>query len=423
MSTPSLQPSLALLADLYELSMAAGYFRHGLADREAVFHLTFRRHPFGGDFTVAAGLAPAVEWLQSLRFLPEDLAYLEGLGRFDREFLDHLADLSIRLDVDAVPEGERVSPNTPILRVRGPLLQAQIIETGLLNLVNFQTLIATKAARVVEAAGDGAVLEFGLRRAQGVDGGLAASRAAYLGGCAATSNVLAGKLYGIPVSGTMAHSWVMAFPEEERAFEAWAEVAEQNTLFLVDTYDTLEGVRTAVRVGRRLREAGRELSGVRLDSGDLVALSRETRQLLDEAGFAEAKVVASGDLDEYEIARLRASGARIDLWGVGTRLVTASDDPSLSGVYKLGALRDEDGEWKAREKVSDDPEKKSQGGILQVRRYEDGDGFRDQVYDERDGAPEGGRDLLEPVLRRGELVAPLPTLEQARTRATRPTKS
>lgn len=421
MSTNPLPASWALLTDLYELTMAAGYFRHGLADREAVFHLTFRRHPFGGDFTVAAGLAPAVEWLRSLRFAPEDLAYLEGLGRFSRDFLDHLASLSIRLDVDAVHEGERVSPNTPIVRVRGPLLQAQIVETGLLNLINFQTLIATKAARVVEAAGDGAVLEFGLRRAQGIDGGLAASRAAYLGGCAATSNVLAGKLYGIPVSGTMAHSWVMAFPEEERAFEAWAEVAEQNTLFLVDTYDTLEGVRTAIRVGLRLREAGRELSGVRLDSGDLVALSRESRRLLDDAGFEQAKVVASGDLDEYEIARLREAGARIDLWGVGTRLVTASDDPSLSGVYKLGALRDEDGEWKAREKVSDDPEKKSQGGILQVRRYQDGDGFRDEVYDDRDGAPEGGRDLLEPVLRRGELVAPLPTLEQARARATKPT--
>ena len=412
--------SLALLTDLYELTMAAGYWRHGLAERESVFHLTFRRHPFGGEFTLAAGLEPAMDWLRAVRFTSDDLEYLRGLGRFEDEFLAYLGSLRMRLDVDAVPEGTSVSPHAPVLRVRGALLQAQIVETALLNIVNFQTLIATKAARVAEAAGDDAVLEFGLRRAQGIDGGLAASRAAYVGGCAGTSNVLAGKLFGIPVSGTMAHSWVMAFPDEERAFEAWTEAGAQNTLFLVDTYDTLEGVRTAIRVGRRLREAGRELSGVRLDSGDLAELSRESRRLLDEAGFGAAKIVASGDLDEYEIARLKAAGARIDMWGVGTRLVTAKDDPALSGVYKLGALRDEQGEWTAREKVSDDPEKKSTGGVLQVRRFEEGDGFRDEVYDERDGAPEGGRDLLEPVMRGGELAAPLPTLDEIRaTTATR----
>lgn len=412
--------SLALLTDLYELTMAAGYWRHALAERESVFHLTFRRHPFQGDFTVAAGLEPAMEWLQALRFAPDDLDYLRGLARFEDGFLEYLAGLRMELDVDAAPEGTRVSPNAPILRVRGPLLQAQIVETALLNIVNFQTLIATKAARIAAAAGDDAVLEFGLRRAQGIDGGLAASRAAYLGGCAGTSNVLAGKLFQIPVSGTMAHSWVMAFPDEERAFEAWSEAGEQNTLFLVDTYNTLEGVATAIRVGRRLREAGRELSGVRLDSGDLAELSRQSRRLLDEAGFAETKIVASGDLDEYEIARLKTAGARIDMWGVGTRLVTAADDPALSGVYKLGALRDEQGRWAAKEKVSDDPQKRSVGGVLQVRRFDDSDGFRDEVYDEREETPNGGRDLLHPVMRGGKLVAPLPSLGEIRaTTATR----
>ncbi len=435
--------SLALLTDLYQLTMACGYWKSGRAEREACFHLSFRRNPFGGGFAVACGLGPAIEYIENLRFQEDDLEYLAGLAGndgaplFEPGFLDHLRRLSFRCDLDAVPEGTVVFAQEPLVRVTGPLPAAQLLETPLLNLINFQTLIATKAARLRLAAGDDSILEFGLRRAQGIDGGLAAARAAYAGGCDGTSNLLAGKVYGIPVKGTHAHSWVLSFDSELEAFAAYAEALPNNCVFLVDTYDTLEGVRHAVEVGRRLRERGHEMIGVRLDSGDLAWLSREARRLLDEAGFPEARVLASNDLDETLIAELKRQGAAIDVWGVGTRLVTAFGDPALGGVYKLTAVREPGGEWEDRVKVSEQAAKTTNPGIQQVRRFRLGGEFTgDVIYDELRGLPAEptmvdpldmtrrkaippgaeGEDLLVPVFRRGVRVYEPPDLEAIRRR-------
>jgi nicotinate phosphoribosyltransferase len=373
--------SLALLTDLYQLTMAYGYWRLGRADEEAVFHLFFRRPPFRGGYAIAAGLQPAIEYLTRLRFEADDLEYLatltgnDGQPLFSGGFLEYLGGLRFTCELDAVPEGTAVFAHEPLLRVRGPILQCQLVETPLLNLLNFSTLIATKAARVCTAAEGEAVLEFGLRRGQGIDGALSAARASYLGGCAATSNVLAGKRYGIPVRGTHAHSWVMSFADEREAFAAYAEALPNNCVFLVDTYDTIEGVRRAIEAGVELRARGHELAGVRLDSGDLARLSQAARAMLDAAGFPAAVVVASNDLDEQEIAALRRGGARISVWGVGTRLVTAYDQPALGGVYKLAAIRrDASAAWEYRVKLSEDPIKVSNPGIQQVRRYSGADG-------------------------------------------------
>ncbi|HTV17340.1 MAG TPA: nicotinate phosphoribosyltransferase, partial [Polyangiaceae bacterium] len=333
-----------LLTDLYQLTMASGYFRSGRARDEAVFHLFFRTHPFGGSYAIAAGLEAVVELVEGFRFGADDVEYLASLADdgggplFAADFLDYLRALRLRVDIDAVPEGSLVFAHEPLVRVRGRLLEAQLLETALLNRVNFQTLIATKATRVCQAAAGQPVLEFGLRRAQGVDGGLSASRAAYIGGCVATSNVLAGKQYGIPVRGTHSHSWVMSFDTELEAFEAYADAMPDNCLFLVDTFDTLEGVQNAIRVGQRLRLRNKRLRGIRLDSGDLAWLSIQARRMLDGAGFSDAVIVGSNDLDERVIESLRHQGAAISVWGVGTRLVTAYDEPALGGVYKLGLI-------------------------------------------------------------------------------------
>jgi nicotinate phosphoribosyltransferase len=435
--------SLALLTDLYQLTMAYGYWKSGTAEKQACFHLAFRRNPFGGGFAVACGLAPAIEYVESLRFAEDDLDYLSGLqgndGRplFEPGFLDHLRTLSFCCDLDAIPEGTVVFAQEPLVRVTGPLLVAQLLETPLLNLINFQTLIATKAARLRLAAGEDPILEFGLRRAQGIDGGLAAARAAYAGGVDATSNLLAGKIYGIPVKGTHAHSWVLSFDSELEAFETYAEALPNNCVFLVDTYDSLEGVRHAVQVGRKLRERGHKMVGVRLDSGDLAWLSREARRILDEGGFPKAQILASNDLDETLIAELKRQGAAIGVWGVGTRLVTAFGDPALGGVYKLTAVREPGGEWEDRVKVSEQPVKTTNPGILQVRRYRQGSEYvGDLLFDERDGlgtspvmvdpldltrrkeipADAEGEDLLVPVFRGGERVYDPPGLEAIRRR-------
>jgi len=311
------RPSPALLTDLYELTMAEGYWRLGRDRRRAAFCLIFRRHPFGGGYTLAAGLAYAIDAVERFKFDDSDLAYLatltgnDGRALFAEPFLRRLRDMSFEIDLDAAPEGTVVFPHEPLVRVTGPILQCQILESALLNIINFQSLIATKAARVCRATGGGPVLEFGLRRAQGVDGALAAARAAYVGGAAATSNVLAGKLFDIPVRGTHAHSWVMSFDDEAEAFDAYARAMPNNCVFLVDTYDTLAGVREAIDCGRRLRREGHEMVGVRLDSGDLADLSRRARVLLDEAGFPDARIVGSGDLDEHvieDLVRRRPTG-------------------------------------------------------------------------------------------------------------------
>ncbi|MEZ4368926.1 MAG: nicotinate phosphoribosyltransferase [Kofleriaceae bacterium] len=392
MQTAPAETGSALLTDLYQLTMAHGYWARGQAEREAVFHLFFRRAPFGGGYAIAAGIGPALTYLAGLRFQTAELDYLAGLRGGDDAplfadgFLRYLADLRFTCDVDAVPEGSVVFPHEPLLRVRGPIVAAQLVETPLLTLVNFQTLIATKAARVCEAAAGAPVLEFGLRRAQGFDGGLSASRAAFVGGVAATSNVRAGMAFGLPVRGTHAHSWVMFHPSELEAFRAYADAMPGNCTFLVDTYDTLGGVRHAIEVGRELRARGHALAGIRLDSGDLAHLSIEARALLDAAGFPDARVVASNDLDEHIITSLRAQGARIDVWGVGTKLVTAADQPALGGVYKLGAVRTDDGGWRDMLKLSEQPIKISNPGQLQVRRLRQGGALvGDVLYDSAHG--------------------------------------
>jgi nicotinate phosphoribosyltransferase len=433
-----------LLTDLYQLTMAHGYFRAGRVDDTAVFHLFFRKLPFAGGYAIAAGLEPVLEFVEGFRFQADDVAYLGSLRGsddqplFGADFLDYLRGLRLSLDIDAMPEGTLVFAHEPLLRVRGSLIEAQLLETTLLNLVNFQTLIATKAARVCQAAGDAAVLEFGLRRAQGADGALAASRAAHIGGCSATSNVLAGKRYGIPLRGTHAHSWVMSFDSEREAFEAYAEAMPNNCVFLVDTYDTLEGVRNAIAVGEQLRQRGKRLLGIRLDSGDLAWLSIEARKLLDAAGFVDAAIVASNDLDEHLLESLRHQGAAISVWGVGTKLVTAYDQPALGGVYKLSMIGRAGRALEPRVKVSEQVGKISSPGVQQVRRFSrDGKFVADAIFDEADAASRVTaiidpvdatrrrnlgpdltyEDLLGPVVRAGQVVAARPALSTIRQRA------
>jgi len=383
-------PSLALLTDLYQLTMAAAYHASGMDTTEACFHLFFRENPFGGGYALACGLEQAVEYLGALRFTSEDVGYLAGMkgndGRalFRPEFLKWLAEMEFSLDVDAIPEGTVVFPREPLMRVSGPIGQCQLVETALLNVINFQTLVATKASRVCLAAQGDPVVEFGLRRAQGPDGGLSASRAAYMGGCVATSNTLAGKRFNIPVSGTHAHSWVMAWGDELEAFRAYAKALPNNCTFVVDTYDSLEGARHAVAVGRELRASGHELVGVRIDSGDLAWLSKRIRTILDDAGFESAHIIGSNELDEELISSLKDQGARIDMWGVGTKLATAWDQPALGCVYKLSAVRSAgEKQWTPRVKVSEQTAKVTTPGFLGVRRYlrEDGSLDGDMVYD------------------------------------------
>ena len=417
----SLAPTdLSLLTDLYQLTMAQAYWHHGMADSESVFQLTFRRAPFHGKAAIVAGLGPALDYLEGFAVAPTDLEWLASLpapaggSLFAPGFLEWLGDQRMRLDVDALPEGSLALPNEPLLRVTGPLALAQIVETTLLNLVNFQTLIATKTARIVAAAAGREVLEFGLRRAQGPDGALGAARAAWIGGVAATSNVLAARAFGIPVRGTHAHAWVMAHDDEQASFHRWAEAMPGNALFLVDTWDTPTGVRRAIAAGLELKARGGRMLGIRLDSGDMGALAVQARHALDEAGLNDARIVASSDLDEHSVAALVAAGAPIDVFGVGTRLVTGHDQPALGGVYKLGALREPYG-WRRCAKRSEDRGKSTAGGILQVRRSADGD----VIWDTLDGEPDApGEDVLVPVLRGGERVSTLDTsLDAARARA------
>lgn len=383
--------SLALLTDLYQLTMAYSYWKADMHEQASVFHLFFRKNPFKGNYAIAAGLQPVMDFLENFRFEADDIEYLaslkgnDGKALFEMGFLVYLGEMRFSCTVHAIPEGTPVFPHEPLLRIQGNIIQCQLLETPLLNLLNFQTLIATKAARVCHAAKGESVLEFGLRRAQGQDGALGASRAAFIGGCDATSNVLAGKLFGIPVRGTHAHSWVMSFAEEITAFETYSEAMPNNCVFLVDTYNTIEGVKKAIIVGRKLREKGYKLAGIRLDSGDLADLSQKARILLDDAGFESANIVASNDLDEYSITELKRQGAKINVWGVGTKLVTGYDQPALGGVYKLSAIRKAGEDWQYRIKLSEQIIKVSNPGILQVRRFynkENGQALGDMIYSE-----------------------------------------
>jgi len=436
------KPSLALLTDLYQLTMSYGYWKTGMDKKESVFHLFFRKPPFHGGFTIASGLESAVKYLENFRFEKSDLDYLatlrgsENTPFFCSDFLKYLENLHFTCDIDAVPEGTVVFPYEPLLRIQGPLIQCQLLESPLLNLINFPSLIATKAARMCIASKGDPIIEFGLRRAQGMDGALTASRAAYIGGCTSTSNVLAGKLFGIPVQGTHSHSWVMAFDEEIEAFQSYAENVPGNYVFLVDTYDSIEGIKKAIEVGKWLKANEKKFLGVRLDSGDLAHLSIKCRELLDEAGFNDTMIVASNELDEVIISELKRQGAQIAVWGVGTNLVTAKDYPALDGVYKISALRDPGGPWKYKIKLTEQMVKISNPGILQVRRYyTDKGNIADAIYDLNNNQLNENccivdpldptqqhtmkksmqsKDLLVPIFRGGRLVYKLPKLDEIR---------
>lgn len=439
------QGSLALLTDFYQLTMAYAYWKSGKAEQEAVFNLFFRKHPFQGGFTVAAGLDYAIDYCKNYKFEEEDIKYLAGVkandgeNLFDPAFLDYLAKMKFSCTIDAVEEGTVVFPNSPMIRVKGPLIQCQLLETPLLNIFNFQTLIATKAARINLAAKGEPVLEFGLRRAQGIDGALAASRASYIGGCTSTSNVMAGKLFGIPVSGTHAHSWIMSFENELDAFEAYADAFPDHCVFLVDTYDTLNGVKNAIKVGKALRSKGKEMVGIRIDSGDLAYFSNKAREMLDEAGFPNAKIVGSNDLDEHIITSLKGQEASINVWGVGTKLVTAFDQPALGAVYKLSAIRSEDGTYIPKLKISQQSLKINVPGIHNVKRYfSKGKAVADMIYLEgQEINPKGiiiidpmdntrrkrimpyfyqEEILLKPIFKSGKQVYKSPSLESIRKR-------
>ncbi len=383
--------NLTLLTDLYQLTMMDGYLKNGKEKDIAVFDLFFRRNNII-TYSVAAGLEQALDYVLNIRFEKQDIEYLRSLGLFDETFLSYLKNFRFTGDVYAVPEGTVVFPEEPIVTVRAPLLEAQFLETALLNIVNHQTLIASKSAKVAYAAKGDSVMEFGLRRAQGPDAGIYGARASVIGGCRSTSNVLAGQKFGIPVAGTHAHSWVMNFPTEYEAFSAYAKMYPDACLLLVDTYDTLHsGVPNAIRVFRELRAAGHEPKGIRLDSGDLAYFSKMARAMLDEAGFPDAIICASGDLDEYLINSLKNQGACIDLWGVGTKLITSADMPALGGVYKLSALHTGDSEV-PKIKLSDNSDKITNPGFKQVYRiYDNKTGkaeadliaLRDEVFDEK----------------------------------------
>jgi nicotinate phosphoribosyltransferase len=434
-----------LLTDLYQLTMAYGYWRLNMHEQEAAFHLLFRKNPFQGNYALHCGLACVVDFLKNWRFHEDDIAYLATLKNirdealFPADFLAYLQQLRFSCDLDAVPEGTVVFPHAPLLRIQGPLLQCQLLESPLLNLINFQTLIATKSSRVCHAAQNEPVIEFGMRRAQGPDGALSASRAAYVGGCVATSNTLAGKLFDIPVRGTHAHSWVTAFPSETAAFEAYANIMPHNCVLLVDTYNTLNGIKNAIQIGHRLRAEGADLLGIRLDSGDMGTLSLKARELLDAAGFNDTVILASNSLDEYVITHLKQKGAQISSWGVGTHLATAYDQPALDGVYKLSALRDTHSRWQYKLKLSEQEIKVSNPGRHQVRRFFCGEQYKiDVIYDLDLGITDVSEaillnaaltqhkrlddydafvDLLQPIFRRGEYVQETQSIHTIRKRA------
>ena len=367
--------NLTMMTDFYQLTMMYGYMREDMMDKRAVFDLFYRRTSDSSAYAVAAGLEQLIEYINNLHFEEGDVAYLRSLKCFDEDFLQYLLTMRFDGDIYAVPEGTLVFPNEPIIRVEAPIIQAQLIETALLNIINHQTLIATKASRVVQAAQGDLVMEFGLRRAQGPDAGIYGARAAIIGGCRGTSNVLTGEMFDVAVKGTHAHSWVMSFPNEVDAFRAYAKVYPSACLLLVDTYDTLKsGIPNAITVFKELREQGYEPMGIRLDSGDLAYLSIQARKTLDDAGFPNATITASNDLDEYIIWELKAQGAKINAWGVGTRLITSNDNPALGGVYKMSAEID-GGVLIPKMKISENPGKMTNPGKKKLLRIYGSDGM------------------------------------------------
>ncbi len=366
--------NLTLLTDLYELTMMQGYFKHKDRNETVIFDAFYRTNPCNGGYAIMAGLEQLIKYVKELHFSPEDIAYLRSLSIFDEDFLTYLHDFRFSGDIYAIPEGSVIFPREPLVKVVAPIMEAQLIETAILNIINHQSLIATKAARVCYAAKGDGILEFGLRRAQGPDAGIYGARAAMIGGCVGTSNVLCGQLFDVPVRGTHAHSWIMSFPDEYTAFKTYGEMYPSACILLVDTYDTIKsGVPNAIRVFTEMREAGIKLSyyGIRLDSGDLAYLSKKARKMLDAAGFPDAVISASNDLDEYLIESLKAQGATITSWGVGTNLITSKDNPAFGGVYKLAAIMDENGNFVSKIKLSENSEKVTNPGNKIIYRIYD----------------------------------------------------
>ncbi len=363
--------NLTLLTDLYELTMMQGYFKHKDENKTVVFDAFFRLNPFGGGYSVMCGVEQLVKYVQELHFSEQDIDYLAGLGIFDKDFLDYLADFKFTGDIYTIPEGSLMFPREPMVKVIAPIMEAQLVETAILNIINHQSLIATKAARICYAANGAPVMEFGLRRAQGPDAGTYGARAAVIAGCAGTSNVLCGELFDVPVMGTHAHSWIMSFDSELEAFKTYASLYPSACTLLVDTYDTLKsGVPNAIRTFDYMKEQGLPVDhiGIRLDSGDLAYLTKKARKMLDKAGYPQAKITCSNDLEEHLIESLYQQGACIDSFGVGTHLITAKDCPSFGGVYKLAAIQDGDGEFIPKIKVSENTEKVTNPGNKKIYR-------------------------------------------------------
>ena len=386
--------NLTLLTDLYELTMMQGYFKTG-NNRTVIFDAFHRNNPCGGGYAIACGLDQVIDYIKNLHFTDDDIAYLSRLNLFDNDFLDYLKNFHFTGDIYAIPEGTLIFPREPIVKVIAPIIEAQLVETAILNIINHQSLIATKAARVCYAAKGDGIMEFGLRRAQGPDAGIYGARAAVIAGCVGTSNVLTGQMFDVPVKGTHAHSWIMSFPDEYTAFKTYADLYPNACILLVDTYDTLRsGVPNAIRVFKEMREAGIELKGygIRLDSGDLAYFSKKARKMLDDAGFEDAIISASSDLDEYLIDSLKTQGAAITSWGVGTNLITAKDNPAFGGVYKLAAVMGDDGKFIPKIKLSENSEKITNPGNKTVYRVYDTDGMlkadlialTDETYDENE---------------------------------------
>ena len=432
---------LTLLTDLYELTMMQGYFKNNTHEK-VIFDVFFRSNPEGAAYSITAGLAQVIKYVNGLHFTADDIAYLRSTNLFQEDFLDYLKDFHFTGDIYAIPEGTIVFPKEPLLKVIAPIMEAQIVETAILNIINHQSLICTKAARVVYAAGGG-VMEFGLRRAQGPDAGTYGARAAVIGGCVGTSNVLAGQMFDIPVKGTHAHSWIMSFKTELEAFRNYANLYPDNCLLLVDTYDTLKsGVPHAIQVFDELKAKGIQpkLYGIRLDSGDLAYLSKKARKMLDAAGHKDAIISASSDLDEYLIDSLHTQGAQITSWGVGTNLITSKNCPAFGGVYKLAAVENEKGEFIPKIKVSENIEKVTNPGDKTVFRLYDKEtgkikadliALADEHYDSQqplmifdpistwkktwlDGGSYTVRELLVPVFKDGQCVYTSPAVMDIR---------
>ncbi|MCI5511161.1 MAG: nicotinate phosphoribosyltransferase [Oliverpabstia sp.] len=430
---------LTLLTDLYELTMMQGYFKNP-TDQIVVFDAFYRKNPCDGGYAIAAGLEQIIEYIRDLHFTPDDVDYLRSLKIFDEDFLEYLRGFHFTGDIYAIPEGTVVFPREPLLKVVAPILEAQLVETAILNIINHQSLIATKAARVVYAAQGDGIMEFGLRRAQGPDAGIYGARAAVIAGCVGTSNVLTGKMFNVPVKGTHAHSWIMSFPDEYTAFKTYAEMYPNACILLVDTYDVLDsGVPNAIRVFREMKEKYPDFKnyGIRIDSGDLAYLSKKAYKMLDEAGFGDAIISASSDLDEYLIDSLKAQGAKINSWGVGTNLITSKDCPAFGGVYKLAAIKDKgDKDFIPKIKLSENTEKITNPGNKTIYRIYDKETGKiradliclaDEVFDENEDMIifdpletwkktkiKGGsytlRELLVPVFQKGLCVYTSPSV-------------